>query len=105
MDNATEHALVTDAIAVVRGLGLDFALTRFEPQAAEWGADARLRLRCGGQEVQYLAKVKRGLRPATGRCTPGRLSTPWYRSPHSMPKRSRLACSPTIAYAVILKGM
>jgi hypothetical protein len=35
MDNATEHALVTVAIAVARGLGLDFALTRVEPQAAE----------------------------------------------------------------------
>jgi len=66
MDNhPNAHNLITEAIAAARTLGLDLELVQIDPQIDGGRADARLRIRLGDQEAQYLAEVKRGLRPAT----------------------------------------
>lgn len=65
MDNITENILLNDVLAAAQAQGLEIALARLERKAADLGADARLQLRFGGQKVQFLAEVKRGLRPAT----------------------------------------
>lgn len=64
MDNIPENTLLAEALAAAQAQGLDIAPVRLERKAADLGADARLRLRFGGQKVQFLAEVKRHLRPA-----------------------------------------
>ncbi len=61
----THQALLRDAVEAAQALGLDLAVARVEPRVGDRRADALLRLRVDGQEMQFLAGVKRGLRPAT----------------------------------------
>lgn len=61
----THQALLRDAVEAARALGLDLAVARVEPRVGDRRADALLRLRVDGQEMQFLAEVKRDLRPAT----------------------------------------
>lgn len=59
-----QQKLLTGAVSAARGLGLDAKIER-EPQGDRTRADARLRLRFGGQEILLAVEVKHGLRPAT----------------------------------------
>lgn len=66
MDNLLiDHDILANAIEAAKALGLDVEIVEREPPTAEPHIGALLRLRFGGQEIQYAAEIKRGLRPAT----------------------------------------
>jgi hypothetical protein len=60
-----EQRLLAQAVKAVEPLGLQFRVLRREARNADHRADFRIGLRFGGRQLRYVAKVKRGLRPAT----------------------------------------
>ena len=63
MDTNYENAVLARALAALERLGIQgMPLAQDLPGA---GADARLRLRFGGTDVEYLVEIKRHLHPAT----------------------------------------
>ncbi len=66
MDNHPDkHRLLGNAVAAAKALGLDITVAELEPKARDQGGAGRLRLRVDGQVIEFVAQVKRGLRPAT----------------------------------------
>jgi len=67
MDTAaqTERGLLAQAFRALEPVGLRFRILGAGAHGGDRDADAWIALRVGGQDLRYLAEVKRGLRPAT----------------------------------------
>ncbi len=60
-----EHELLNGAIAAAQAFGVDLKVKPIEPRIGNKRVDAILTLRVNNQTTQFLAEIKKGLRPAT----------------------------------------
>lgn len=65
MDKQNPQYLLDAVIVAAQQHGLNVEVAQLEPQLGAVQADALIRVRHGGQEVLYVADVKREIRPAT----------------------------------------
>jgi hypothetical protein len=65
MDKRNPQNLLDAVIVAAQQHGLNVEVAQLEPQLGAVQADALIRVRHGGQEVLYVADVKREIRPAT----------------------------------------